>query len=75
MVPIGMGIIWAGYTLGIYGYCLVKDYDVQFPALFKATWPGSQVNQTAPANGHQLGTINNNTQVTDPGQLSAQLGQ
>jgi hypothetical protein len=38
MVIIGMVGVWAAYTVGIWGYCLVKGYDVTFPSLFKTTW-------------------------------------
>ena len=75
MVAVGLAVLWAGYAIGIWGYCLVKDYDVTFPQLFASTWPGAQVNATAPTAGHKLGTITGNTAVTDPGQLSAGLGQ
>lgn len=74
MIAVGFAVLWAGYTLGIYGYCLVKNYDVTFPELFAQTWPGTQVAQTAPTGGHKLGVITGNAQVTDPGQLSADLG-
>jgi hypothetical protein len=74
VIAIGYGIFWAGYTLGIWGYCLVKSYDVPFTALFASSWPGAQAAETAPAGGHQLGTITGNAQVTDPGQLQAGLG-
>lgn len=40
MIPIGLGIVWAGYTLGVWGYCLIRGYDVPFTALFHTTWPG-----------------------------------
>ena len=41
MIAIGLGLAWAGYTVGIWGYCLVRGYDVTFMQLFKGTWPGS----------------------------------
>jgi hypothetical protein len=40
MVPIGLALAWAGYTVGIWGYCLVRGYDVTFVQCFKTTWPG-----------------------------------
>lgn len=40
MAAVALGIIWGGYTLGIWGYCLVRGYDVPFTGLFSATWPG-----------------------------------
>lgn len=48
MIPIGLGMVWAGYTLGIWGYCLVRGYDVTFMQLFKPVWPGTG-KQAAPA--------------------------
>jgi hypothetical protein len=72
---IGMGLLFGAYTLGLWGYCLVRGYNVPFTSMFGQTWPGAQVNSTAPAAGHSLGTINNSTQVTSPGQLSAEQGQ
>ena len=38
MVIIGMALAWAGYAVGIWGYCLVKGYDVTFGSLFGTTW-------------------------------------
>lgn len=40
MTAVALGICWAGYTLSMWGYCLVKGYDVPFSGLFHATWPG-----------------------------------
>jgi hypothetical protein len=40
MVAIGLGLAWAGYTVFMWGYCLVRDYNVTIPDLFKTTWPG-----------------------------------
>jgi hypothetical protein len=72
MTPIGMGLTFAAYTLGLWGYCLTRSYDVPFSALFKPTWPGVQVNETAPTGGHKLGTINNSTNLTNPNGLPVQ---
>jgi hypothetical protein len=47
VIPIGLGLAWAGYTIGAWGYCLIRGYDVTFMDLFKDTWPGS----AAPAKG------------------------
>jgi len=67
MVGIGMGVVFLAYCGGIWGFCLVRGYDVTLPQLFKATWPGIQA--SAPSAGHSLGTINNSTSTTDPSQL------
>lgn len=40
MIALGFAVAWAGYTTFMWGYCLVRDYDVTVPDLFKATWPG-----------------------------------
>jgi hypothetical protein len=47
MVAIGLAAVWAGYAITLYGYCLVRGYDVPFTAMFRATWPGG----SAPAAG------------------------
>lgn len=66
MVGIGMGLVFAGYAIGIYGYCLVRGYDVSFPNVFGMTWPGVQV---TPSPGHKLGTINGpGVSTVNPGQ-------
>lgn len=45
MIVLGIGLVWAGYTVGFYGYCLVKGYNVKFSQLvsptgyYKGNWP------------------------------------
>jgi hypothetical protein len=41
MIAIGFGVAWLGYAVVSWGYCLVRDYNVTFGDLFKATWPGA----------------------------------
>lgn len=41
MVAVGMGLIWAGYAIGMWGYCLVRGYDVSFRDCFRTYWPGA----------------------------------
>jgi hypothetical protein len=65
MVAIGMALVWAGYAVTIWGYCLVRGYDVSFMNVFATAWPGVQV---VPSPGHKLGTITGNTETTNPGQ-------
>ena len=72
MIPIGMALTFGAFTLGIWGYCLCRSYDVPFSALFQPTWPGAQVNVTAPADGHKLGTIDNSTKLANPNGLPVQ---
>ena len=69
MVAMGVAALWAGYTLTMYGYCLIRGYDVQFTQLFHTTWPGVHVKTQAPAGGHKLGTITGHASTTNPGQV------
>ena len=41
MVAIGMGLVFIGYAVSIWGYCLVRGYNVTFPQVFHAAWPGA----------------------------------
>lgn len=41
MTGIGMGLAFAAYTLGIWGYILVRGYNVPFTSMFGQTWPKS----------------------------------
>ena len=36
-----MAVVFLAYTGGIWGFCLVRGYDVTLPALFRVTWPGA----------------------------------
>lgn len=39
MAGLGIGLMWGAYTLGLYGYCLIKGYDITLLQLLKPTWP------------------------------------
>jgi hypothetical protein len=40
MVAIGIGLVFVGYTVGLYGYILLRGYDITFSQLFSLnTWP------------------------------------
>jgi hypothetical protein len=42
MIPIGMAVVFLAYTGGIWGFCLVRGYDVTLPDLFNGqAWPGT----------------------------------
>lgn len=47
MVAIGMVLVWGGYTIGIWGYCLVNGYDVTFQSLFGTTWVSAPQGQAS----------------------------
>jgi hypothetical protein len=51
MVAIGMGVLWAAYLIGIYGYCLVRGYDVPFGNLLKTSWVAGTPAAAAPGAG------------------------
>jgi hypothetical protein len=38
VVAIGMGLMFAGYAVTMWGYCLVRGYDVPFAGVFASTW-------------------------------------
>jgi hypothetical protein len=40
MVAIGMGFVFFGYAVAMWGYCLVRGYNVTFADVFKNEWPG-----------------------------------
>jgi hypothetical protein len=45
MLPVAMLVTWAAYTVGSWGYCLIKGYDVSFRAWasplhpYSGPWP------------------------------------
>lgn len=39
MAGIGIGLLLVGYATGLYGYCLIRGYDVTPKQLFSSTWP------------------------------------
>lgn len=55
MVAIGVGLAWAAYFGGLYGYCLVRGYNVSPKQLLSKTWPpasfGSQGSGPSQAQG------------------------
>lgn len=63
MPAIGMGLIWAGYTGALWGYCLIRGYDVTLGQLAN---PVHILNwKTATAN------LTPNTQIVPGGQNTA----
>lgn len=66
MVAVGMGMTWFGYSLVMYGYCLVRGYDVSFRDCFRTQWPGATTQP--PTAGHKLGTITGHVNTSNPGQ-------
>lgn len=42
MIPIGLGIVFLSYAAGIWGFCLIRGYNVPFMKLFSPQWPGGK---------------------------------
>jgi hypothetical protein len=67
MIPLGLGLAWAGYTLGIWGYCLVRGYDVTFMQLFARSWPGTGKTGRGPAGPGSASPSSGGTTAPYPG--------
>lgn len=66
MPAIGIGLIWGGWTLSLWGYCLIRGYDVTLGQLVN---PVHQLNwKTATAN------LTPNTQIVPGGQNTPASG-
>jgi hypothetical protein len=62
MLAIGFGLGLVGYAGVMLGYCWLRDYNVTFTGLFRATWPG--VSAAGP------GTVSSQVVPTPTGQPS-----
>jgi hypothetical protein len=39
MFALGLGVLYIGYSVGLYGYILIRGYDVSFLEMFAGPWP------------------------------------
>lgn len=39
MVGVAIGLLWLSYYGGLYGYCLIRGYDVTPKELLSPSWP------------------------------------
>lgn len=39
MIAVGIGLVWLAYATGLYGYCLVRGYNITPKQLLSSTWP------------------------------------
>lgn len=40
MIAVGMALVFGGYSIGLYGWILVRGYDIRFTDLFnRQPWP------------------------------------
>jgi len=65
MSGLGIGIIFIAYGFGLWGYCMLKDYDVNIYQLFDQEWPPPKLQKVAKKLGE-------NPSSTTPGGLSLQ---
>jgi hypothetical protein len=49
MLAIGFGLGLVGYAGVMWGYCLLRDYNVSFTGLFRAAWPGAVAGKGTPS--------------------------
>lgn len=45
MAAIAFGLLWASYTAGLYGYCLIRGYDITPKQLLSFEWPPGSGNK------------------------------
>lgn len=50
MLAIPIALVWLGYSAGLYGYCLLRGYNVTPKQLLSPTWP-PQTAKTGPQGG------------------------
>ncbi len=50
MAGLGIALIWVSYSFGLYGYCLLKGYNVTPKQLFGPNWPPGS-NDALPSGG------------------------
>jgi len=46
MTGIGIALAFIGYSAGLYGYCLLRGYNITPKDLFSTTWPPKSVGNT-----------------------------
>lgn len=51
MGALAMGLVWVAYYAGLYGYCLVRGYDVTPKELLSPTWPQYPLNSASGGSG------------------------
>ena len=65
MIALSFGLAWVGYSYGLYGYCLIRGYDVRLVDLMNPVhvyqWPeggppGIPPSQVFPAKKGQSGS-------------------
>lgn len=84
MVAVGFLLIWAGYSTGLWGWCLLRDYDLSMGQLmspfhpYAGPWPPAKIgddviwpgSRSAPAPGPAAGPSPGGSVPGQPGQVS-----
>lgn len=52
MIAVAVGLLWAGYALGLWGYCLVRGYCITPADIVNWNYPASFA--SVPAQGQTL---------------------
>lgn len=42
MIALSLGLLFLSYTAGVWGYCLLRGYNVTPVQLFSSTWPAAK---------------------------------
>lgn len=78
MPAIGMGLLWGGYSLLLWGYCQVRGYDISLtdlvvPGRYTGKWPPPLIQDSATpqVDPNQHPGDMPNTYPTDPNGASA----
>ena len=69
MIALAFGFGWLGYSLGLYGYCLIKGYNVRLLTLMNPAhggyqWPKGGPPQIPPTQVFPTGTKGQLPQAT-----------
>lgn len=60
MVALGLGLVWAGYASALYGYMLIRGYNVSPKQIFSIAWPPISPDKSPVAFTIGEGTSNGN---------------
>lgn len=46
MIAIGVALVFGAYAAGLWGYCLIRGYDITLADLFNWNFPATQSGKT-----------------------------
>lgn len=75
MFALGMGVLFIGYSVGLYGYCVIRGYDVAFLEMFVGPWPPTAAASAGFTTANPLSTSPlSGPGITTPDQTPANAG-